>query len=92
MIFYIIFYKPFILWSFGINLMLSFMGFHFILIVLVKLFLICLLWYFINETKGKQKLVFYNNLGISPLKLFSFLFIIDLLLSIPFLFLLKEFI
>lgn len=87
-----IFYRPFILWSFGINTFLSLIGYSLIPIFLVKLLLILFLWYFLSETNAKRKLVFYKNLGISTFKLFSFLYLIDLFLSIPFLLVLKEFI
>jgi hypothetical protein len=68
------------------------MGYSLVPILIIKLFLVVLLWYFINETHAKRKLIFYKNLGISSLKLFGYLFIIDLFLSIPFLLILKEFV
>lgn len=87
-----LFYKPFILWSFGINIFLSLIGYSLIPIFLVKLLLTFFLWYFLSETNAKRKLVFYKNSGISTFKLFSLLYLIDLFLSIPFLLVLKEFI
>lgn len=86
-----IFYRPLILWSFGINTFLSFLKYEIIPIAIVKLLLVAFLWYFLNETNAKRKLVFYKNLGISTLKLFAFLYLIDLFFSIPFLLILKEF-
>ena len=87
-----VFYRPLILWSFGINTFLSFMNYDVIPILIIKLFLVIFLWYISNETSAKRKLIFYKNLGISTLKLFSFLFIFDLFLSIPFLLVLKVFV
>ena len=87
-----VFYRPFIFWSFGLNIIFSFLKYDIIPILIVKLLLVVFLWFFINETNAKRKLIFYKNLGISTFKLFSLLFMIDLLLSIPFLLLLKEFI
>ncbi|PIA78126.1 hypothetical protein BFR04_07800 [Gaetbulibacter sp. 4G1] len=87
-----IFYRPLILWSFGINTLLSFLKYEIVPILIVKLLLVAFLWYFLNETNAKRKLIFYKNLGISSFKLFSFLYIIDLLFSIPFLLILGEFI
>lgn len=87
-----LFYRPFILWSFGINIFLSLIGYNLLPIFLIKLLLTIFLWYFLNETSAKRKLVFYKNLGISTFKLFLFLYVIDVFLSIPFLFLLKEFV
>ena len=73
-------------------MLLSFFKHDIITILIVKLFLVVFLWYLLNETHAKRKLVLYKNLGISTLKLFSYLFIIDLVTSIPFLLILKEFI
>ena len=87
-----VFYRPFIFWSFGLNIILSFLKYDMIPILIAKLLLVVFLWYFLNETNAKRKLVFYKNLGVSTFKLFSLLFIIDLFLSIPFLLILKEFI
>jgi len=50
------------------------------------------LWHIITETKAKQKLIFYNNLGIPTIKLFALFFLIDIMLSMPFILILKEFI
>jgi len=87
-----IFYRSFILWSFGINILLSYLKYDVIPIVLVKLLLIVFLWFIINETGAKGKLLFYKNMGISTFKLFFVIYIIDLLLSLPFILILKEFI
>lgn len=86
------FYRPFVLWSFAINIFLSIIGYSIIPIFLVKLLLVIFLWYILNETNAKRKLIFYKNLGISTFKLFTCLYIIDLVLSIPFLLIIKEFV
>jgi len=86
------FYRPLILWSFGINTLLSFLKYEIIPIVIIKLLLVAFLWYLLNETNAKRKLTFYKNLGISTFKLFAFLYLIDLLFSMPFLLILKVFI
>lgn len=87
-----IFYRPYIAWSFGINMVLGFINYSLFPIFLIKLALVAFLWYLMNETNAKRKLVFYKNLGISTFKLFLSIFIIDFILSLPFLLLLKEFI
>lgn len=86
------FYRPFIVWSLAINMVLSFIKFEIIAILAVKLLLIVSLWHFLSETHAKRKLNFYKNLGIPMLKLFSLVFIIDTIFSLPFLIILKEFI
>ena len=87
-----VFYKPFILWSIGINTLFSFLHYGIIPILILKLLLVAFLWYFLNETSAKRKLVFYKNLGISTFKLFGLLYVIDIIFSLPFLVLLQEFI
>lgn len=85
------FYRTFIVWSFIVN---AIIGFFIPLIVpalVTKLFLTVFAWYYVSETNNKRKLTFYKNLGISTLKLFSFIFIIDCILTIIFITILKEF-
>jgi hypothetical protein len=85
-------YKPFILWSFGVNVFLSVIEYKLVAILLIKLLLVLFLWYVMNETSYKKTLQVYKNTGVSTLKLFAFLYVIDLVLSIPFLIILREFI
>lgn len=70
----------------------SFIKFEIVTILIVKLLLIISLWHLLNQTHAKRKLTFYKNLGISSLKLFSLVFVIDAVFSIPFLLILKEFV
>lgn len=94
------FYKPYVLGSFIVNIvMVIFSGFaNLILPVIlvnaffVKLFLLVLVWFLTCQTNSKRKLVFYNNMGISSFKLFSSLYIIDIFITIGFLIIVKEFI
>ncbi len=85
------FYRPFVVWSFMVNVALGFFGPYIVPAVVTKLFLTIFLWYFVNETHAKRKLTFYKNLGISTFKLFSTLFLIDIILTISFLTVFKEF-
>lgn len=87
-----IFYRPFIIWSLIVNMLFSFLKFEVVLIMISKLLLILLLWHILRETHGKRKLMFYKKIGVSNMKLFSFVLVLDLILSIPFLIILKEFI
>lgn len=86
------FYRPFFVWSYGINFLLLLIGFDLMPLFLVKIFLVALLWYVITETHAKRKLAFYKKIGISTFKLFGLFFAIDVLLSLPFLLIIKEFI
>ena len=88
----IAFYKPFFYWSFAINILLVMINAHIIPIVITKLIFTLVLWFFMNETNAKKKLIFYKNLGISNFKLFSTLFLIDIFFTIPFILLLDVFI
>ncbi|AUP80975.1 hypothetical protein C1H87_20570 [Flavivirga eckloniae] len=89
-----VFYRPFVFWSFGFNIVFSFLKYNIIPILIAKLFLVVFIWtwFFMDVANSKQKLIFHKNLGISSFKLFALSFIIDLFLSIPFLLILKEFI
>ncbi|SDB67367.1 hypothetical protein SAMN03097699_3374 [Flavobacteriaceae bacterium MAR_2010_188] len=88
----ILFYKPLIMWSFGVNIFLTFFNPNIFAALLVKLILTVFVWYLLSETHGRRKLIFYKNLGISPLQLFSSLYAIDALMMIAYLMLVKEFI
>lgn len=85
------FYRPFIIWSLIVNMLFAFLKFEVVLIIISKLLLVVLLWHILNETRGKRKLLFYKRLGLSHIKLFSSVLVLDLVLSIPFLLVLKEF-
>ena len=88
----LVFYRPLFLWSFAVNILITILNPDFIPAVLTKLFLVILLWYIITETQAKQKLMFYKNLGISTVKLFSILYFIDIFITISFLLIVKVFI
>ncbi len=88
----LIFYRPFIIWSLVVNMFFSFLRFEVVMIMISKLFLFFLLWHILNETRAKRVLRLYKGLGVSTAKLFSLLFLMDLIISIPFLLILKEFI
>ena len=85
------FYKPFVVWSFVINALMGFFNPHLVPAIATKLFLTVFVWYYVSETHAKRKLTFYKNLGISTFKLFSSLFLIDIILTISFLLVFKEF-
>ncbi len=90
--FIFIFYKPYILWSLGLNAFFIITLKSLIPIVFIKFILVGALWYFHTETNANRKLIFYKNIGISNFKLFSSIFFIDLLISFPILLIIKEFI
>lgn len=87
-----VFYRPFILWSLGISFLFSIIGYSLIPIFIIKLVLIAFLWYLLTNTSGSEKFIFYKNLGISNLKLFSSIFIMDICLNLPILLIFKEFV
>lgn len=64
----------------------------FIPVIGIKLILVGFLWYFLSQFKGKKILNLYRSLGISNLMLFASVFIIDVIISTLYLFLIKEFI
>jgi hypothetical protein len=88
----LIFYRPYVFWSFIVNIAITFLNPHIVPAILTKLFLTILLWYFINDSQAKRKLAFYRNLGISSFRLFSTIFLIDVLIMITYLSFIKVFI
>ena len=87
-----VFYRPFILWSFGISILFSIIGYSLIPILLIKLILLIFIWYLLTNTHKNKELMFYKNLGISNIKLFSSIFLIDIILNLPILLIFKEFV
>ncbi len=85
------FYKPFVVWSFILTAIIGFFNPHLAPAIVTKLFLTVFAWYYVSETPNKRKLTFYKNIGISPLKLFSSMFVVDCILTISFLLVFKEF-
>lgn len=80
------FYKPFLTWSVIINLLFVLLKTpDVILVLIVKFLLLLFTYYIIIETKGKQKLTFYKILGISDVKLFSVVYVIDAIITFFFL-------
>jgi hypothetical protein len=86
------FYKPFVIWSFLVNIALTIVNPSIVPAIITKFMLTIFVWYFVNETNTKRKLIFYNNLGISSIKLFSVMFFIDIFITIGYLILIKEYI
>lgn len=85
------FYKLFITASLIVNILIATINPNYTAAIVTKLFLTGFAWYVMSETTNKQKLTFYKNLGISPLILFSFVFVIDSILTIICVFLINEF-
>ncbi|MDP5082439.1 MAG: hypothetical protein NWP87_07275 [Winogradskyella sp.] len=85
------FYKPFVVWSLIVTAIIGFFNPHIVPAIVTKLFLTVFAWYYVSETYNKRKLTFYKNIGLSPLKLFSSLFIVDCIMTIVFLLVFKEF-
>jgi len=86
------FYRSFVLWSFLINILITIVNPYIFPAIITKLLLTVFLWYFVHETEAKRKLILYKNLGVSELRLFITLFLIDVMFTITFLTLIKEFI
>ena len=86
------FYRPFILWSFIINIIIVIMNPYIMPAVVTKLLLTIFVWFMVNETKAKRKLIIYKRLGISTIKLFSILFLVDISITLSFLMVIKEYI
>lgn len=88
----ILFYKPFFIWSFAINILITIFTPQIVTAIGTKLILVVFLWYFISQTNRKRILTLYNNLGISTIMLFASVFFVDTALTIGYLLIIKEFI
>jgi len=86
------FYRSFVLSSFIINIAIVVVSPFIFPAIVTKLLLTIFVWYLFNETNAKRKLIFFNNLGISSVKLFASVFLIDISITIGFIILIKEFI
>lgn len=84
------FYKLFLIWSLIINIIIGTINPNYFAAVLTKLFLTGFAWYYMSETSNKQKLTFYKNIGISPTMLFSFVFLLDSIITISTIFIIKQ--
>ncbi|MBN4070432.1 hypothetical protein JYT76_02010 [Olleya sp. AH-315-F22] len=85
------FYRPFVIWSFVVNIVIAFVYPFVFIAILTKLLLTVFVWYMANETNVKRKLILYRALGVSAFKLFSVLFLVDIILTITFMLVIKEF-
>ena len=88
----LLFYKPYFIWSCAMNILITIFNPEITIVIGTKLFLTIFLWHYISQTKGKQLLHFYINLGVTTFKLFASIFFIDLAITIGFLLIIKEFI
>ena len=88
----LIFYKPYVVWSLIVNICIAIICPAIISAITTKLLLTIFIWFLVKETRVKHKLYFYNKLGISTIKLFSILFLIDISFTIGFLEVIKEYV
>ncbi|WP_353778121.1 hypothetical protein [Winogradskyella sp. 3972H.M.0a.05] len=88
----LLFYKPMFVWSFAVTLVITIFNPLIFSAIITKLFLTFFAWYLVNETKTRQKLIALKNIGVSTFKLFSTIFFIDIVITIGFLIVIKEFI
>ncbi len=86
------YYKPLALWSFLVTLAITIINPELILALCTKLFLVFLLWIMISDRKLRQRLKFYRIRGVSNLKFFGTIFILDSVITCTFLLLIKGFI
>ena len=86
------YYKPLAFWSFLITIAITIINPELILALCTKLFLVFLLWIMISDRKLRQRLKFYKIRGVSHLKFFSTIFLLDGLITCTFLLLIKGFI
>ena len=86
------YYKPLALWSFLVTIAITVIDPGLILALCTKLFLVFLLWIMISDRKLRQRLKFYKISGVSNLKFFSVIFLLDGFITCAFIYLIKGFI
>lgn len=78
------FYKRFLMPSLVLNLVFIFFLIPPALGLIIKLSLALLVYLKLSTSVNKAKLIFYNNLSISNLQLFSFSFVLDAIIMFGF--------
>lgn len=86
------YYKPLALWSFLVTLAITIINPELILALCTKLFLVFLLWVMLSDRKLRQRLKFYRIRGVSNLKFFTAIFLLDSVITVVFIVLIKGFI
>jgi len=79
-------------WSFIVTLAITVINPELLLALSTKLFLILVLWFLISDRKVRQRLRFYRIRGVSNIKFFTVLFLIDCAVTSTFFILIKGFI
>ncbi|WP_338733128.1 hypothetical protein [Mangrovimonas cancribranchiae] len=90
----LIFYRSLITWSFGVTIFITVISPEVTSIALIKLLMVLFLWFTIKEKENNlnHKLMIYKRLDISEFKFFSFIYFLDLIVSLLSFVLIKEFI
>jgi hypothetical protein len=88
----IIFYRPFFFWSFAVNILLTVFNPKIIPAISIKLILVIFLWFILSRVNGGKVINLYKDVGISTFKLFGSIFLIDILITLVYLLVIKEFI
>ena len=85
------YYKTFVLWSFAINIIILCLDIKISIALMTKLILFLLLWFLMAQTEFKQKFTQHQTVKTSNIKLFISVFLIDSIITLPFLLLIKSF-
>lgn len=85
------FYKSYAVSSLVITAIIGFINPNIKYALIAKAFLTVFLWYLVNESIDKRKLVFYRNFGINSLSLFTIAYLIDCIFTVGFLLIFKCF-
>jgi len=86
------YYKSMALYSFMVTLTVTIINPELLLAISTKLFLVFILWFMVSDRKLRQRLRFYKISGVSNLKFFSVIFLLDGLITCTFIHLIKGFI
>lgn len=89
---YFLFYRIYAVWFLSITTILAFGGFHYLAISLSKLLLILLLWHWLESYPSKKAINYIVRQDLATSLFFGVVYLIDCVITIPFLIILKEFI
>ncbi|WP_452221110.1 hypothetical protein [Lacinutrix salivirga] len=86
------YYKKVAILSLLINIIVMLASAKLIIVLLIKLFLLAIFWFLLDDATVRRRIKFYKMAKFSNVKLLGFIFIYDCVFSMPILMLLKEYI
>lgn len=89
---YFLFYRSYAIWSLATTFIMVVAEFQLISIACSKILLAYMLWHWLDLHSGKKAIDYIVKQELSTSQFFGIIYIIDLIISLPFLLILKEFV